>query len=125
MSDFDHLGISVADIDKSIAFYKQALAPLGMTCQVDAVWDGDHYAAFGSQRGVFWLSEKPGATPNHICFSAKSRAEVDAFYKAAIAAGGRDNGPPGLRPIYHENYYGAFVLDPDGNNIEAVYHGAE
>jgi predicted lactoylglutathione lyase len=79
--------------------------------------------AFGPQRPIFWVIEvREDATPRHTAFSARARAEVDAFYRAALAAGGRDNGAPGLRAIYHPNYYGAFVLDPDGNNVEAVCH---
>ena len=87
---------------------------------------GSHVMGFGREMPSFWLNE--GATASeaqHVAFTARNRAEVDAFYKAAMAAGGRDNGGPGLRPQYHAGYYGAFVLDPDGNNIEAVCHQPE
>jgi catechol 2,3-dioxygenase-like lactoylglutathione lyase family enzyme len=116
----DHAGISVRDLARSKAFYVAALAPLGYKLLADLVeW---HAAGFGDAHPEFWLGlgqPTNGDDDVHVCFSAKSRAEVRAFYDAAIAAGGRDNGPPGLRPMYHADYYGAFVLDPDGNGIEA------
>jgi catechol 2,3-dioxygenase-like lactoylglutathione lyase family enzyme len=119
----DHLGFAVADFDKSRAFYLKALAPLG----VGAIMEGDGFAGFGRDRKPqFWIGRgeaPPGRM--HLAFLAKSRSEVRAFYEAAIAAGGKDNGPPGLRPNYHPNYYGAFVIDPNGHNIEAVCHVAE
>jgi catechol 2,3-dioxygenase-like lactoylglutathione lyase family enzyme len=92
--------------------------------EVTAEQTGDHPAAgFGSQgKPYFWFGVGEDVARAHVAFAAKDRASVDAFYKAAMAAGGKDNGAPGLRPHYHENYYGAFVLDPDGHNIEAVCH---
>jgi catechol 2,3-dioxygenase-like lactoylglutathione lyase family enzyme len=114
---FDHLGIKVSDFDKSHAFYKAALAPLGIKTMMQ--YPG--VCGMGVTMPEFWLSAgAPVST--HVAFAAKDRATVDAFYAAAIAAGGKDNGGPGLRPNYHEHYYGAFVLDLDGNNIEAVCH---
>ena len=126
----DHLGFSVSDYERAKAFYAKALAPLdySLIMEVTAEQTG-HAAAAG-----FGANGKPdlgfgaeGAMnkPVHIAILAKDRATVDAFYKAAIAAGGRNNGAPGIRPHYHANYYGAFVLDPDGHNIEAVCHAPE
>ena len=87
---------------------------------------GRQIIGFGRAMPSFWLNDGPTASePQHVAFTARNRAEVDAFYQAAVTAGGRDNGKPGLRPQYHETYYGAFVLDPDGNNIEAVCHTPE
>lgn len=126
----DHTGISVSDFEVSKAFYAQALAPIGYTLLVEvpaaATGRGDA-AGFGiAPKPDFWInSGVPNLPPIHIAFRADSHAQVDAFYHAAIAAGGRDNGPPGLRTYYHPNYYGAFVLDPDGHNVEAVCHAAE
>ncbi len=116
----DHVGISVKNLETSKAFFKAALEPLGYSLKYE--WDGG--AGLGTEKFTdFWLkSETPVSGPIHLAFSAKNRKTVDAFYKAAMQAGGRDNGGPGLRPDYHENYYGAFVFDPDGNNIEAVCH---
>lgn len=126
----DHSGIQVTDYAVSRRFYSQALAPLGYTLIADipaSVTGHVDVAGFGiPPKPDFWIS--PGPTqepPMHFAFRADTRAEVDAFYTAALAAGGRDNGKPGLRPNYHANYYGAFVLDPDGHNIEAVCHAAE
>lgn len=125
----DHTGIVVSDIQKSKSFYEKALLPIGYTLILElpaSVTGHADVAGFGEPpKPDFWIS---GGTPNkppiHIAFRVGSRAAVDAFYQAAIAAGGRDNGPPGLRPHYHPHYYGAFVLDPDGHNIEAVCHEA-
>src|SRR5206468_12463679 len=105
----------------SRAFYEQALAPLGW--KVAMAFDEWKTAGFGeADKPGFWISERePYGTGTHVAFAAADRATVDAFHAAALAAGGRDNGAPGIRP-YHENYYGAFVLDPDGNNVEAVCH---
>jgi catechol 2,3-dioxygenase-like lactoylglutathione lyase family enzyme len=114
----DHIGIPVSDLGKSKKFFSQALAPLGYTVLMDV----DGAAGLGSARPDFWIAKGNAQSPTHICFAAPTRAVVDAFYKAAIAAGGRDNGAPGLRKQYHPTYYGAFVLDPDGNNVEAVCH---
>ena len=125
----DHLGITVSDFDASKTFYDKALAPLGasLIMMVPAEYTGGvKVGGYGREKPDFWLHEGKDAGPGrHYAFTARSRAEVDAFYKAAMAAGGRDNGAPGLRPHYHANYYGAFVFDPDGNNIEAVCHGPE
>jgi catechol 2,3-dioxygenase-like lactoylglutathione lyase family enzyme len=112
----DHVTIRVSDFEASKAFYTCVLAPLGLEPQ-------DH-DEFGTEWGDFSIAadDQPVAKNVHIAFPAKSREEVHAFYDAAMEAGYRDNGPPGERPIYHEGYYGAFVLDPDGNNVEAVFH---
>ena len=122
----DHVGIGVSDFARAKAFYDKALAPLGIAVvkEVTAEQTGGHPAAgYGSKgKPYFWFGGGEGGARAHIAFTAKDRASVDAFYKAAIAAGGKDNGAPGLRPHYHDNYYGAFVLDPDGHNIEAVCH---
>jgi catechol 2,3-dioxygenase-like lactoylglutathione lyase family enzyme len=124
----DHIGMPVSDIARATAFYLKALAPLGISIvmEVSAEETGAGAAVgFGSDgKPIFWIGEAPGLVGGHVhvALAADHRAEVDAFYSAAIAAGGKDNGPPGLRPHYHANYYGAFVLDPDGNNIEAVCH---
>jgi catechol 2,3-dioxygenase-like lactoylglutathione lyase family enzyme len=121
----DHVGIGVTDYEKAKAFYDRTLAPLGITkvMEVAAAESGHADAAgYGTDRPFFWFGETEQATPTHVAFTTKDRATVDAFYKAALAAGGRDNGGPGLRPHYHANYYGAFVLDPDGHNVEAVCH---
>ena len=121
----DHIGIGVTDYERAKSFYDRALAPLGITkiMEVTAAQTGHEDAAgYGADRPFFWFGFVVNAAPSHIAFQAPTRAIVDAFYAAAIAAGGRDNGAPGLRPHYHPNYYGAFVLDPDGHNIEAVCH---
>ena len=123
----DHTGVVVSDFSTSRDFYRAALAPLGYTLlmEVSAAQTGHGDAAgFGIvPKPDFWIgSGRPNVPPVHVAFRAADRAQVDAFYRAAIAAGGRDNGAPGLRPHYHPNYYGAFVLDPDGHNIEAVCH---
>ena len=125
----DHIGLKVTDIKRSKTFYDQALRPLGVSVIVDvseAETGSTPYLGYGEgSKPYFWINEQPRATERlHVAFAAASRAEVDAFYTAALAAGGRDYGPPGLRPVYHANYYGAFVLDPDGHNIEAVCHAA-
>ena len=123
----DHVSIAVADLGRSTAFYAAALKPLGLGVVMQVTAEetgGDAHAGFGeSGKPFFWIGA--GAKPKggtHVAFAAQTRAEVDAFYRAALAAGGQDNGAPGVRPHYHANYYGAFVLDPDGNNIEAVCH---
>lgn len=122
----DHAGIPVADFAIAKRFYDAALAPLGarLLMMVPAQFTGGvKVGGYGRERPVFWLREaKPDGPGRHYAFAARSRSEVDAFYTAASGAGGRDNGPPGPRPHYHEHYYGAFVFDPDGNNIEAVCH---
>ena len=126
----DHTGVTVSNFEKSKLFYAKALAPLGyaLLMEVSAAQTGRGDAAgFGvPPKPDFWIA---GGTPNvppvHVAFRVSSCELVDAFHAAALAAGGRDNGPPGLRPHYHPNYYGAFVLDPDGHNIEAVCHVPE
>lgn len=122
----DHIGFPVTDFTRSRAFYVRALEPLGYRIIKEVVLseDGeDGYAGFGRDRPQFWIGTGKALVGRlHVAFMADNRAAVRAFYAAALAAGGKDNGAPGLRPHYHENYYGAFVLDPDGHNIEAVNH---
>ncbi len=126
MQMLDHIGFPVSDFVRSKAFYASALAPLGyrVVKEMNLSEDGaDGYAGFGAERPQFWIGTgKPLQGKLHVAFAAKTREEVRAFYEAALQAGGIDNGAPGLRPHYHENYYGAFVLDPDGHNVEAVTH---
>ena len=130
MAILDHMTLIVSDFPRSKAFYEKALGPLGITKQMEF----GPACGFGRDRKPeFWVGSGPTSfqkpehlriiTPMHVAFAAKSRAEVDAFYVAAIAAGAKDFGPPGVRADYHPTYYGAFVLDPDGHNVEAVYHG--
>jgi catechol 2,3-dioxygenase-like lactoylglutathione lyase family enzyme len=120
----DHIGFSVSDYPRAKAFYEKALNPLGYVLIMEVQRDANDApaAGFGADgKPDFWIGGESGLNkPVHIAIAAKDRPAVDAFYKAAIAAGAKDNGPPGLRPHYHANYYGAFVLDPDGHNIEAV-----
>jgi catechol 2,3-dioxygenase-like lactoylglutathione lyase family enzyme len=122
----DHIGFPVSDIQRSIAFYTKALAPLGITLIMEVTPEmtgvEGHHAGFGEdKKAYFWINTgKPLKGRMHIAFAAEDRAAVAAFYEAAIKAGGHDNGLPGLRPHYGKNYFGAFVLDPDGHNIEAV-----
>ena len=122
----DHTGLLVADVAKSVAFYEKALAPLGykLLMNFPAVpGKNPAIAGFGVDgKPDFWLAEGKPTDHVHIAFRAKGRAEVKAFFDAAVAAGGKDNGQPGVRPHYHPNYYGAFVHDFDGHNIEAVCH---
>lgn len=122
----DHVGILVADWTKSRAFYDAAFAPLGYTMLAEVpeqFTGGVKVGGYGKQKPDFWLTESNEVGPGrHYAFIAADHAEVDAFYAAAMANGGRDNGGPGPRPHYHEHYYGAFVIDPDGNNVEAVCH---
>jgi len=115
----DHLSIGVTDLAKSKAFYEEALKPLGYQVKVEL----EHGVCFGADGGDLWIV-KSEPSKVHLAFSAQDRAIVDQFYDAAMKAGGTDNGAPGVRPHYHENYYGAFVYDPDGYNIEAVCHKA-
>lgn len=116
----DHVTAKVSDIGQGKHFYENALTPLGYRAQMEF----EDAVGFGTGEGIpdFWIgvNEQRGAT--HVAFTAKDRATVDAFYEAAMSAGGKDNGAPGLRPHYHENYYAAYVHDEDGNNIEAVCH---
>ena len=120
---FDHIGFGVSDLPASKSFFLAALAPL----EIGVVMEGEFGVGIGKKgKPSLWLSQG-GAKPSplHLAFAADTRAEVDAFYRAALAAGGKDNGAPGLRPHYHANYYGAFVIGPDGHNVEAVCHKAE
>jgi catechol 2,3-dioxygenase-like lactoylglutathione lyase family enzyme len=116
----DHVALLVSDMEASRRFYLAALASLGFPL----LYESDACVAFGTQgHDDFAIClEQPPTTRAHIAFVATDRAAVDAFHAAAVAAGGRDNGAPALRPEYHPGYYGAFVLDPDGNNVEAVHH---
>ena len=123
----DHTGVHCIDIKKSKSFYSKALAPLGykVTHEFTAEQTGStHVIGFGvGGKADFWLSEGTPQKPHvHLAFRAPDNQSVDEFYKAGLAAGGKDNGKPGLRPHYHDQYYGAFVWDPDGHNIEAVCH---
>jgi catechol 2,3-dioxygenase-like lactoylglutathione lyase family enzyme len=123
----DHIGLTVLDFARSRAFYVAALAPLGYAAVMDVTKDqtgGYEGTGFGADgKPSLWIGNGPRASgPIHVALVAKSRGDVDRFYAAAIAAGGRDNGPPGIREHYHPNYYGAFVFDLDGNNVEAVCH---
>jgi catechol 2,3-dioxygenase-like lactoylglutathione lyase family enzyme len=123
----DHVGFPVSDLARSKAFYLKALDPLGigliMELSAKQTGSGSHCGFGAAGRPFFWIGDNrpPGACA-HLAFAVPSRGQVQAFYDAALAAGGQDNGAPGLRPHYHSTYYGAFVLDPDGNNIEAVCH---
>jgi catechol 2,3-dioxygenase-like lactoylglutathione lyase family enzyme len=125
----DHIGIIVTDFSASRAFYEKALAPIGYGKLLEfgpEITGTVRVAGFGeAPKPDFWLSEARPDKPlntTHVAFRVTTRAQVEAFYKAALAAGGKDNGAPGIRAHYHPNYYGAFVLDPDGHNIEAVCH---
>jgi catechol 2,3-dioxygenase-like lactoylglutathione lyase family enzyme len=122
----DHIGFPVSDYARSKAFYEKALAPLGYTVimEVTDTESGSPAVGFGRDgKPDFWIGGEGGLTiPVHVAIAAKNRSAVDAFYHAALAAGGKDNGAPGLRAHYHPNYYGAFVLNPEGHNIEAVCH---
>ncbi len=120
----DHVSLTVSDFARARAFYAAALAPLGVTVLWEVKESGAvPYAGLGKDRPAFWIAGgAPTSGPLHVAFTASTRAEVDAFHAAALAAGGRDNGAPGMRPHYHPNYYGAFVLDADGVNVEAVCH---
>ena len=118
----DHLGVGVRNFDESLEFYERALGPLGF--ERVAFIDADNRSAgFGVKgRDDFWIHEGRPAGRAHLAFVAESREAVDQFHAAALEAGGRDNGAPGLRPRYHAGYYAAYVLDPDANNVEAVFH---
>jgi catechol 2,3-dioxygenase-like lactoylglutathione lyase family enzyme len=129
--EIDHIGLSVTDFEAAKKFYTAALAPLRMSIVMEfpASVTGDFpVAGIGADgKPILWISGGGGKTMPHIhlAFRAENRAQVDAFFAAAIAAGGKDNGGPGIREFYHPNYYGAFILDPDGHNIEAVTHKPE
>jgi catechol 2,3-dioxygenase-like lactoylglutathione lyase family enzyme len=122
----DHITFTVTDVARSKAFYDTALKPLGIRVLFEVTPEqsgGAHFMGYGEQRPYFWIAGGEGLKGRlHVAFTANDRATVDAFYRAAMAAGGTDFGAPGVRPHYHANYYGAFVLDPDGHNIEAVCH---
>ncbi|MBB5202717.1 catechol 2,3-dioxygenase-like lactoylglutathione lyase family enzyme [Inhella inkyongensis] len=133
----DHMTFRVRDIARAKSFYSAALAPLGYSLDVEGQYEGSTYLGFafpdatqpeGKKFDVWFVDGPspfggpPATTGCHLAWRAGSRAEVDAFYRAALEAGGRDNGAPGLRAHYHPHYYGAFVIDPEGNNIEAVCH---
>ena len=131
MPVLDHIGINVTDYERSKAFYTRTLAPLGITL----VMEYGKAAGFGRDgKPDFWIGQGTTSfqkapqvatiTPVHVCFVARSRADVDAFHAAALAAGARDFGAPGIREQYHPSYYGAFALDPDGHNVEACIHTA-
>jgi catechol 2,3-dioxygenase-like lactoylglutathione lyase family enzyme len=129
MQMIDHISFGVTDFARSVAFYDRAFAPLGVTRVFTVPMEhsgGANVSGYGDETPWFWIAEE-NATKGmmHIALRAPDRTSVDAFYAAAITAGGTDNGAPGLRPHYHAHYYGAFVLDPDGHNIEAVCHHPE
>jgi catechol 2,3-dioxygenase-like lactoylglutathione lyase family enzyme len=119
---FDHVGLNVLDYETSKRFFERALSPLGYRVVMD--FSGYAAAAFGADdKPEFWVAARdPRGTGTHVAFRATDRVTVDRFHAEAVAAGGTDNGPPGTREDYHPSYYAAFVLDPDGNNIEAVCH---
>lgn len=126
----DHTGFAVSNLIESKKFYSAALKPLGigLILEVTAEQTGaGAHAGFGvADKAFFWIGDRGAPCSGlHVAFTAENRAQVDQFYRAALSAGGKDNGGPGLRPYYHENYYGAFVFDLDGNNIEAVCHKPE
>jgi len=117
----DHVGVFVSDVERAKAFYDRVLLPLG----IERLYgEGNIFAGYGANgKAFFWIgSGNNSQASTHISFVAQDRETVDQFHRVALAAGAKDNGQPGLRPQYHENYYGAFILDPDGYNIEAVCH---
>jgi catechol 2,3-dioxygenase-like lactoylglutathione lyase family enzyme len=123
----DHVGIEVGDLERSRAFYEKALEPLG----IGLMMEFEGAIGFGKEtehgpKPFFWIHARgrPAVSGAHVAFGVRDAEGVDAFHAAALTAGGTDNGAPGLRPIYHPGYYGAFILDPDGNNVEAVCHRA-
>ena len=117
----DHVGLDVSDYDASKAFYDKALAPLGLKLMMEPI---ERVGGYGDDFPFFWIAQRGRGSDSgvHVAFRVENRETVDAFHEAALAAGGKDNGEPGVREIYHPHYYGAFVLDPDGNNVEAVCH---
>lgn len=126
----DHMGIAVADVALSRTFYEAALAPLGIAVVMEVAAEetaGQSYVGFGTGgTPFFWVGAGPTLTAHlHVALSAANRAAVDDFHRAALSAGGTDNGAPGLRPHYHPDYYAAFVITPDGHNLEAVCHAPE
>lgn len=128
-STVDHVNLAVSDVERSRAFYEEALGPIGigLLLSVPAEHSGSRGAMFGfgiRPKPFFWIVGEGSVGQNtHVAFTAEDRASVRAFYEAALVAGGQDNGAPGTRTMYHPDYYGAFVLDPDGINVEAVCHG--
>ncbi len=114
----DHLTLIVQSVPRSRDFYTRALEPLGYTVQMDL----GATCGLGPGKPVLWLASGERSTPMHLAFAARTRAAVDAFHEAALRAGGKDNGGPGVREHYHPSYYGAFAIDPDGHNVEAVCH---
>ena len=120
----DHISFGVVDLDRAIRFHDQALAPLGMKRLMSVTAQetgGPPFAGYGDAGPCFWIGDREASRgPPHVAFTARDRATVDGFYKAALVAGGRENGALGRRAHHHPNYYGAFVLDPEGRNIEAV-----
>jgi catechol 2,3-dioxygenase-like lactoylglutathione lyase family enzyme len=116
----DHVSLPVSDLERSKRFYEEALSPLGYELIMEHHISGVGFGQSG--KPDFWIRQGEVGAAVHVAFASDDRATVDAFHEGAIAAGGSDNGRPGLRPEYHPTYYGAFVLDPDGNNIEAVCH---
>jgi catechol 2,3-dioxygenase-like lactoylglutathione lyase family enzyme len=125
----DHTSLSVADLTAVLAFYETALAPLGVKTLMrfgKEVTGNVEVAGLGREKPFLWIADAGRTEPRvHLAIRADSRADVDAFHAAALAAGGQDNGAPGLRPHYHPNYYAAFVIDPEGHNLEAVCHRAD
>jgi catechol 2,3-dioxygenase-like lactoylglutathione lyase family enzyme len=122
----DHIGIPVTNYAAAKTFYENSLAPLGVRMMMEVPREhtgGRGVCGFGAEQPQFWISDGNHTNQHvHVAFAAKSREAVDAFYAAAMAAGAKDNGKPGLRPHYHEHYYGGFIIDLDGNNVEAVCH---
>jgi catechol 2,3-dioxygenase-like lactoylglutathione lyase family enzyme len=119
----DHIGLNVTDFERSRAFYERALEPLGIAVLMEPIPGVAGFGEQHDQKPYFWISNREPPHANvHVAFAVESRELVDAFHEAAIEAGATDNGGPGERTIYHPNYYGAYVLDPDGNNVEAVCH---
>jgi catechol 2,3-dioxygenase-like lactoylglutathione lyase family enzyme len=117
----DHITVHVTDLDRAVAFYAKALAPLGY----EVIMKFPGFAGLGvGGKPDLWLGAGASVQPTHVAIRASTRKLVDAFYEAAMAAGGKDNGKPGVREMYHPNYYGAFVHCPDGHNLEAVCHEA-
>jgi len=117
---FHHIGLAVSDYDKSKTFFIRALAPLGIELVMEVQgWAG---LGKGGKPELWFGTHAQTQQPLHLAFVAETREQVRAFYQAALAAGGKDNGPPGIREVYHPNYYGAFVIGPDGHNVEAVCH---
>ena len=117
----DHVSVKTSNQSASRRFYENALAPLGYEILME-FHEGQVVGMGVGRKPDFWFSSGEASGPVHVAFSARDRAAVDSFYQAALAAGGKDNGAPGLRSEYHSGYYGAFVHDPDGNNVEAVFH---